>query len=251
MAQNWNESARLARGEFLLILGQDDLLADDGVENLVSAARAQNVDLVFGGQGHIGPDGHPIANPSRSLRRESILPDTELRLSPTGVLTLGLSYGNILGDPCSTLIRKSAFDHTSGFSSDFRHAADLELWMRLAAAGSEALSLNKVVASHRSHNANATTSHVSSGLAHTDRVKMHLRYGSAICDDVVWNRSVARLHVHAIFDILRYRIRTTQSYPPMRGTVASRINGWFCELTELVKIKKPDVSKVILPEGAI
>lgn len=244
MAKNWNESAHLARGDFLLIIGQDDLLENDGVEKLVSAAISQNVDLVFGGQGYIGADGKSIRNPSRSLQRDSILSDADVRLPATALLTLGLSYGNILADPCSTLIRKSAFDRISGFSEEFRHAADLELWMRFAADGAEAVSLRGAVASHRSHETNATTSHIRSGLAQDDRVKLHATYGSAIRDDLIWNRSVARLYVHGIYDMVRYGVRLSRGYPRMRGKFASRAEGWFIELAELVKIKKPNSLKV-------
>lgn len=240
MAQNWNESARLANGEFLLVVGQDDRLEDDGVERLVAVAIAHEVDLVFGGQGYIGADGDPIPNPSRGLSRDAILPEADVRLPSEALLTLGLSYGNILADPCSTLIRKSTFDRLAGFSEDFRHAADLELWMRFAAQGGEAVSLRGVVASHRTHNNNATTSHIQSGLAQTDRVKLHAAYGSALCDDQVWNRSVARLYLHGIYDMVRHRVRPVRGYPKMRGTLASRTRGWFIELAEVLKARKPN-----------
>lgn len=240
MTKNWNESARLANGEFLLVVGQDDRLEGDGVERLVAVAIAHDVDLVFGGQGYIGADGNPMPNPSRSLSRDSILPEADVRLPSETLLTLGLSYGNILADPCSTLIRKSAFDRLAGFSDDFRHAADLELWMRFAAQGGEAVSLRGVAASHRSHNNNATTSHIQSGLAQNDRVKLHAAYGSAIRDDQVWNRSVARLYLHGVYDMLCHRVRPVRGYPKMRGTLASRASGWFIELAEVLRFRKPN-----------
>jgi glycosyltransferase involved in cell wall biosynthesis len=245
MAENWNNAARSAKGEYLLVVGQDDLLVENGVATLVEAAMSNEVGLVFGGQGYVGANGELVPNPSRSLSRQSILPPKKMELSPTAVLALGLSFGNILGDPCSTLIRRQAFDRSSGFSSEIRHAADLELWLRIAAEGITAISLPDKVAFHRSHKANATTSHVRSGIAQTDRLELHNRYGAFLLEEQVWNRSVLRLYVHAAHDMLRYGLRPRKGYPRLRGPLQTLVEAWLRELAEQLRLKKPDVSKII------
>lgn len=245
MAGNWNYSAERANGRYLIVTGQDDLFADDGVEMLVRAAMRHDVDLVFGGQGYVGPAGEQVRNPSRSVTRETLFRDSETRLPPRSALALALLYGNVLGDPCSTLILRSAFEATSGFSGEYLHAADLEFWMRLAASGCESLSLGKVVAAHRSHSANATSSHVSSGVAQADRLKIHADYGAAIHSDRLWNRSVMRLHMHAIFDQLSHATIPLPGYPSMRGSRVSRMIGITSELAELARLKRPDIARLL------
>ncbi|WP_374152976.1 glycosyltransferase family 2 protein [Pseudarthrobacter sp. WHRI 8279] len=245
MAQNWNEAARSAQGDYLLVVGQDDLLQETGVATLVEAAAHSGAGLVFGGQGHIGPEGQRVSNPSRSLTRNSVLPEKGMELSSAAVIALGLSFGNILGDPCSTLIRRDAFEDATGFSPDFRHAADLELWLRLASAGVTAVSLSTEVAFHRSHKANATATHVSSGIAEIDRLGLHERYGAWISDDKLWNRSVLRLYLHAAYDVIRYRIRPTAGYPRMRGGTHACLEAWLREVAEQLRLTRPDLSTLV------
>lgn len=245
MARNWNEAARSAKGEYLIVVGQDDLLVESGVETLVLAAQSSGAGLVFGGQGYIGVKGQRIESPSRSLRRDAILPIENIELSPAALVALGLSFGNILGDPCSTLIRRQDFERTAGFSIEFRHAADLELWLRLATKGTTAVSLSTEVAFHRSHNANATISHVSSGTAQADRLELHRTYGGSLADNEVWNRSALRLYVHAAYDMFRHRIRPVKGYPPLRGSGTALARACLTEILEQLRLKKPDMSKVI------
>ncbi|WP_426938798.1 glycosyltransferase family 2 protein [Pseudarthrobacter sp. S3] len=245
MARNWNEAARSAKGEFLVVVGQDDLLVESGIETLVEAAMSSGAGLVFGGQGYIGAKGQRIESPSRSLRRDAVLPVEKLQLSPAALIALGLSFGNVLGDPCSTLIRRRDFERTSGFSTEFRHAADLELWLRLASEGTTAVSLPTEVAFHRSHDANATISHVSSGTAQADRLGLHNTYGGSLADNEVWNRSALRLYVHAAYDMFRHGIPPIKGYPQLRGPATALASACVTEIMEQLRLKKPDMSKVI------
>lgn len=248
MAENWNRSAGMARGEYLLILGQDDLLARDGIERLVESASKNRGSLIFGGQGYIDDDGQPIKNPSLSLARNSLFTETDFFLPPHSVISLGLTFGNVLGDPCSTLIPKSVFRESGGFNQKYKHSADLEYWLRLASRGIAGVLLSSQVAFHRSHGSNATSSHVKSGIAQADRLKLHSDFGKNILDGSVWNRSVARLYMHATYDLVRYKVRPFKPYPQFRGSYPARMKALVLEVLEVLRLRKPNIHNIVQAE---
>ncbi|TFD49804.1 glycosyltransferase [Cryobacterium frigoriphilum] len=232
MAANWNRCAQLATGQFILVTGQDDLLMPEALEQLVSQAQASNSDVVFSVPHFVTESGDELQNPSSAVTADSIFPNGDVPMNNRATIVLGLLYGNVFGDPCSTLIRLDSFRALGGFSTEYEHAVDLELWLRMAAGGVAITRISKVVASHRAHQKNATSVHVRSGASQRDRDRLAVEYEASEFADATWNRIVARLHLHRLHDLMRYRTASEPISVRMRGGGRTRLRAIAGEITE-------------------
>jgi glycosyltransferase involved in cell wall biosynthesis len=141
---NWNRCLAEARGEYVKLLCQDDLLAPTAVERLVSALDAA--------------PGSPLAFSRREIRHEGfeaplpLLGDTYPRaldrfyasfagrVSGLQIVSDALASGqdptvNLVGEPSFVLMRRDALRACGGFDAGLRQLVDWDLWLRLARLG--------------------------------------------------------------------------------------------------------------------
>ena len=250
MVGNWNYAVAAATGDFVIVPGQDDVLYPDCLERLALASIDSNgpLDLCFGREEYIDEIGRPVAPPSRAVGPSAIFPPQSVRFSSDVVLRLGLCYGNIFADPCAAMIRRSAFLQVQGFSELYGHAADLEMWMRLARAQFHVGRTPHPVAARRIHNGNATVTHVRTGVAHGDRVRLHEEYGEDL-DDLSYNRSVVRIRLHAARDDLSQGRLPRSPGVKMRGPKTSQARGLYRELLETARLLRPQIMGNEAPLG--
>ena len=248
MVRNWNRAVGLATGKYVLVPGQDDVLDECCVEYLWAMAEDHDLSLVVGLENYLTGDGKARANPRRSVSASAVFPLCDLLLAPVELLSLGLVYGNIMADPCAALIRRDVFERLGGFSEEFDHAADLELWLRVAAAGFTVGRCKQTVALRRIHESNATRNHVTSGLTHSDRLKLHQRFGTQVADPYVWNRSVARLYSHMFYDLVCGNGKSGVSELNkigFRGDVGTRFRAFMDEVLENFSLGQPYGRKLL------
>lgn len=112
-AQNTNEIAKQATGEFVFLLGCDDVLLPDTLAKLAAAQRKDNADMVYAEEYVL------LMSCSRIRRR---------RKPPFSMWAL--EENNFIGHP--VLIRKAVFDAVAGFRPGFEGAQDHELYLRIA-----------------------------------------------------------------------------------------------------------------------
>ena len=138
---NWNASIASAKGEFIKLLCQDDLLKPTCIQEQVNELRANaDCSFCFSPRDIITPKGRVI------LRSRGFTP-THTRLSITDSLDhLVRSGTNIFGEPCSVLMRTSAMEKVDPFSGSY--LIDLNMWIALWEVG-DAIHLSQSLAQFR------------------------------------------------------------------------------------------------------
>ena len=128
IAFNLNHAAKLANGKYIKLLCHDDLIEPDCLTKQVRMLE-QNPALVMAASGlrHVDAAG-------RTLRWVSWCP-RETVLSAVDVVAGNLIYGNILGSPSATLIRRECLVKAGPFSDQFPQLMDMDMWLRLASMG--------------------------------------------------------------------------------------------------------------------
>ena len=139
LVANWNRCVKLARGQWLKFLFQDDLLEPSCLEEMLRASRS-GVDLVVARRGLIFEDGTPAPiqeryrryvdehNLARHCRGRPYLTAGQF----AEVLSRNPTF-NCIGEPTATLIRRSAFERYGGFNRDLIILGDWECAARVAA----------------------------------------------------------------------------------------------------------------------
>ena len=129
MAANWNACVALAQGEFVKLVGQDDVLREDCLSRQVGALRANpNATVASAARIMINRNG------GRMFRMPSPYP-TGLIPGPEAALQCLLSGTNLVGDPVAVLFRRATMLEAGGFNPEIRYCTDMEMWLRLLALG--------------------------------------------------------------------------------------------------------------------
>lgn len=129
MVANWNHAVELANGQFIKVLGQDDILKPDCLA--VQVAKMQQypeVTVVTCARQVVGPTGKPILV-RRCFPHEGIY---------DGLKTIRrcvLAGVNTIGEPVSVLFRASTLGTRELFEVSILYFLDLDCWLRLLAYG--------------------------------------------------------------------------------------------------------------------
>ena len=156
--RTFNRCIDLAHGELVHLLHGDDQVLPGFYEAMESAMSEPDV----------------LAAVSRALYIDALGqpgPTTRVYRSGTG------RWGNALRTqaisnrirPPAVVVRRSAYLRFGGFRHDLPHAADWEMWTRLAAAG-PIVFVDEVLACYRRHDASDTASRVRTGSNIRERV---------------------------------------------------------------------------------
>jgi glycosyltransferase involved in cell wall biosynthesis len=139
LVANWNRCVKLAQGEWVKFLFQDDLLEPSCLEDMLRASRS-DVDLVVARRGLIFEDGTPAAIQERYRRyvEEHNLArhcgdGAHLTVEQFAEILARNPTFNCVGEPTATLIRRSAFERYGGFNPDLVILGDWEYAARVAA----------------------------------------------------------------------------------------------------------------------
>jgi len=125
MAQNWNRAVSLARGEYVMILHDDDFFVPGGLGRLVdslTALKGQYPVVLFGVQ--------VVDDQERVMKQQTFR--TNQFLSPQDALIRLFSNSSFVRFP-AIAIRRDIFDEVGYFNPDWKEPCDLEMWMRLFA----------------------------------------------------------------------------------------------------------------------
>jgi glycosyltransferase involved in cell wall biosynthesis len=129
---NWNRAVRAARGRYVKLLCQDDVLAPTCIERQVSALasdRGAAATLVCARRLIIDERGRVLMQRGFARGLSGTVP---------GSVAAGLvirSGGNPIGEPSAVLFRKQDAVKVGLFNESEEYVIDLDLWMRLLAVG--------------------------------------------------------------------------------------------------------------------
>ena len=164
---NWNRSVELARGTWVKLLFQDDLLDPACIERMVAAAHPAGPPIVACWRRIVFEDMEEQA----TRRYDRYAAEESLR----GVFALDRLVSaerfcdailehigqNFVGEPTAVLVKRTAFEEYGTFNSDLIAVPDLEYWVRVGANTGIAL-VPETLATFRMHPTNATSVNVRS-----------------------------------------------------------------------------------------
>ena len=200
LAGNWNRCIVLARGRWVHLLHQDDLIAPGFYERL-GAAAAEWPDLAAAFCRH-----RIIDERGRELRVSA--PERDEAGALDGWLT-DMATGQRVQCPAIAVAR-STYEQVGGFRFDLRYSLDWEMWARAASAGPVWYE-PAILASYREHVANETSRLV--------------RCGSDLADMERGLELILRLHPEADRPALRRRAGRFLGIMAMAGAGALMRDG--------------------------
>jgi glycosyltransferase involved in cell wall biosynthesis len=129
---NWNRCLDEARGRYVKLLPQDDLLYPDTVQRQVEVLERdeeQHIALVFGSRNIIDAQDKVVAKRGYPVGHQGMIPAKDL-------VKRCVRFGtNLIGEPGGVLMRKALADQVGGFDGSIGYIIDLDYWVRLLAHG--------------------------------------------------------------------------------------------------------------------
>lgn len=155
---NFNRCLRLSRGRFVHLLHGDDAVLPGFYAAMEDALSDPTFVAALCRTTYIDDRGHPLRT-TRSERRGTGPWDSALRT---------LAVSNRVRPP-GIVVRRAAYESIGGFREDLPHAADWEMWTRLAAAGRITF-VDTPLAQYRVHAGSDTSARVRSGVNIDERL---------------------------------------------------------------------------------
>lgn len=152
LAGNWNRCLELARGHWVHLLHQDDLIEPGFYEKLRQAVdKAPGLGSAFCRHRIIDPSGKELRVSERERETAGLVDDMLARLAT----------GQRIQCP-SIVVSRGVYERLGGFRTDLRYALDWEMWARIAASAPVWYE-PEVLASYREHLGNETSRLVREG----------------------------------------------------------------------------------------
>ncbi len=123
MAQNWNRAIQLARGQFVMVLHDDDFFLPGGVERLVNAIQK------IGDRYPVLLCGVQVVDQQERILKQQVFQSRQF-LPPHDALMRLFSNSSFVRFP-AIVIKRSIFDAVGLFNPDWKEPCDVEMWMRL------------------------------------------------------------------------------------------------------------------------
>lgn len=133
---NWNRCIKLAQGEWIKFLFQDDLLETNCLENMLTTMRDGDLFIACGRKFEFEPQTTPEIKKfylDNKLLIENLYA-TKAKLSGKEFadIAVNLIGCNLVGEPTVTLIHRSVFENFGDFNNRLIMSCDLEYWTRVA-----------------------------------------------------------------------------------------------------------------------
>jgi glycosyltransferase involved in cell wall biosynthesis len=161
--QNYNECIKAAKGSFIKLYAQDDLLEPDAIQKMMDVLNAHDeVALVTCSKRWIDAENNELERFSRFKQDENL---------PASLVIMAnlVCLNNWIGEPSTAMFR--ARHAGSGFDTDFYHWGDIDYWFRILQNGNLYV-LKDVLCSFRRHAESTTSSNLEGLYFIADIVRM-------------------------------------------------------------------------------
>lgn len=166
MVGNWNRCLELAHGNYVKVMGADDLLEPSCLEKSVKFLESNpNVSLLSCTRTLIDKDGQPIRTSAYSHRFQVV--------AGTRAIKKCFFTANLIGEPAAVMFRKK--DAARGFDPRYRQLTDLEMWFNLLEKGDFAF-IPEPLCRFRVHQEQTTKTNVSSLAFMNDELLLYRDY---------------------------------------------------------------------------
>lgn len=146
LAGNWNRCIELARGAYVHVLHQDDVVRPGFYHRLIAGLESTpSAGMAFCRHGFIDRDGTMTDVSHRERRTPGVLRDWLPKISRE----------TRIQSPAA-IVRRSVYERLGGFRADLRYALDWEMWTRIA-VHYDVWYEPDVLADYRRHAASETT----------------------------------------------------------------------------------------------
>lgn len=141
-ADNWNHSCSKARGKYIQLLCQDDVLYPGCIQQHVTELEKapENISFSFSHRDVISPRGRKILRNRGWKIKENVI---NLHDAVDSLVSSGT---NLFGEPCAVVMRSKSFQTTNGFRG--KYLIDLNMWLDLWQLG-PALKIDKSLCQFR------------------------------------------------------------------------------------------------------
>ena len=163
ISQNWNFVLSKARGRFIRLIMQDDLIYENSTAFLISklkknksaVAAFSNRELLFDGTDIASERYSSIRDLFKPLKDESFFDDSVNEAILTKKLfkhSIFMTYpNNKFGEPSFAVLRRSAIQRAGNFNNSLKQSLDYEYWYRLLKFG-DILLIDENLGGFRVHN---------------------------------------------------------------------------------------------------
>jgi glycosyltransferase involved in cell wall biosynthesis len=129
MAGNWNHCLRLAEGEYVKVMGQDDILYSGSLAAQASVLENHpGVSLVVSGCDIMGARGKKLFKRPRN-RKTGLYSGAEISRDCLH------KRANLIGEPVTVMARRLDYERLGGFPIDQRYYIDIVMWLMLLEIG--------------------------------------------------------------------------------------------------------------------
>lgn len=177
MVENWNRTVERSRGDLVLVLGQDDILASGMLKTYYSEFNKKKNIVLCGCARRFIDENDEYVELRRAVndRKHIFVKKPKYILTSIEVMRLCLLNGNAIGEPSAVMFKRSAFDKVGGYDPKFSHAADVDFNVRVSKTG-DILYINRPFLLRRIHDDNLTKINFLSGRISRERQELFKRY---------------------------------------------------------------------------
>jgi glycosyltransferase involved in cell wall biosynthesis len=161
--ENYNACMRAAKGSYIKLYAQDDLLEPTAIEKMV-AVLEQHDDVAL-----VTCSKRWIDSENNELERFCRFKGDEKLSSSLTIMANLVCLNNWIGEPSTAMFRTR--DIGSGFDTELYHWGDIDYWFRILQSGSLYV-LNDVLCSFRRHNESTTSANLEGLYFVADIVRM-------------------------------------------------------------------------------
>jgi glycosyltransferase involved in cell wall biosynthesis len=158
LANTWNRCIERARGHWVHILHQDDIVLPGFYDRLRKAAERSDAGAIFCRHAVANANGHWIRTSELHLESPGLLDDWHAKITVECVIQ------------CAAIaVRRRVYEQVGGFFPHFHYVADWEMWQRIASRFPFCFEPS-ILACYRLH-PNSATSHMRVDAADTREVR--------------------------------------------------------------------------------